>query len=422
VRGAEHERAPFVRMADAYAAWFLPFTTLVAGAAWALSGEPVRALAVFVVATPCPLILAAPIAILSGVSRAARIGVVVKGGRAIEQLGRARTVLVDKTGTLTLGAPEIDAVVPLDRHAAEDVLRLAASLDQASAHVLAGALVQGARARGLRLVPPEAVVEEPGRGIEGRVDGRRVLVGGAEWLRDRGCRWDPATAPQEADGRGTVLVAVDGRPAGVVEMGDRVREDAAAAIADLRAAGVAHVAMVSGDSRPVAEAVARQVGIDEIFAERSPEGKLAVVRAMRLDPARRPVVMVGDGVNDAPALAIADVGVAMGAAGATVTAETADAVVTVDRIDRVAAAVGIGRRSLGIARQSVLVGMGLSAVAMGFAAGGALSPVAGALLQEGIDVAVILNALRALGPGHARTLVATGRGGRGAEPWPAAGG
>ena len=400
VQDAERQRAPFVRMADRYAAILLPVTLAVAGAAWALSGDPVRALAVLVVATPCPLILAAPVALISGVSRAARRGVIAKGGGTIEKLGRARTVLFDKTGTLTHGRPEIQWVRSADGLSSEDVLRFGASVDQLSAHVLAEALVHGAEARGLELAFPEEVVEEPGQGIEGQVAGHRVAVGSSDWLRRRGYSGVKSTAEQFDDsdepGLARVLVGVDGELAGAILMADRLREDAGELTASLRRAGIEHVALVTGDQRSVGEAVGRSVGVDRVFADCSPEEKIDVVRKARELANGGGVVMVGDGVNDAPALALADVGIAMGGVGATVSSETADAVIAVDRIDRVADAVRIGRRSLSIARQSVLAGLGLSFVAMGFAAFGYISPVAGALLQEGIDVAVILNALRAL--------------------------
>ncbi len=399
VRAAETQRAPFIRLADRYAAFFLPVTLAVAAAAWIAAGDPERAVAVLVVATPCPLILAAPIAIVSGVSRAARAGVIVKGGTAIERLGEARAVLLDKTGTLTLGEPAVEEIVALGELGEEEVLRLAASLDQLSAHVLAEALVHDAERRGLKLSEAADAVEKPGQGIEGTVDGRQVAVGSAAWLRARGYEVGNAAESREGgDGAGLakVMVGVDGRLEGMVVMADRLREDARELAGALRRSGIRRVAMVTGDRASVAERIAAETGLDDVHAEQAPEQKLDVVRAMRADPELAPVVMVGDGVNDAPALALADVGIAMGGPGATVSSDTADAVITVDRIDRVATAVQVGRRSLGIARQSVLVGIGLSLAAMAFAAVGYIPPIAGALLQEGIDVAVILNALRAL--------------------------
>ncbi len=400
VQEAEHQRAPFVRMADRYAAILLPVTLVVAGAAWAMSGDPVRALAVLVVATPCPLILAAPVALISGVSRAARRGVIAKGGGTIEKLGRARTVLFDKTGTLTHGRPEIERVSSADGLTSDEVLKFGASVDQLSAHVLAEALVHGAEARGIALTFPEEVVEEPGQGIEGRVAGHRVAVGSNGWLRRRGYSSGERAAElfDESDepGLARVLVGVDGTVVGAVLMADRLRDDAGELTAALRTAGIDRIALVTGDQKSVGEAVGRSVGVDRVFAECSPEEKIDVVRKARELTDDGGVVMVGDGVNDAPALALADVGIAMGGVGATVSSETADAVIAIDRVDRVVDALRIGRRSLSIARQSVLAGLGLSFVAMGFAAFGYIPPVAGALLQEGIDVAVILNALRAL--------------------------
>jgi P-type E1-E2 ATPase len=244
------------------------------------------------------------------------------------------------------------------------------------------------------------VIEEPGQGIQGEIQGRHVVVGSRRYVRATGVPEDELKAMTITTTRGSgeahVLVAVDGHLAGVIVMTDELRPDAERIVERLRAEGVRHVAMVSGDRRSVAERVGRELGVDRVYAEMSPEDKLEVVRRIRDDPDLKPVIMVGDGINDAPALAIADLGIAMGAAGATVSSETADAVITVDRIDRVADAVHAGRRALFIARQSVLTGMGLSFAAMGVAAFGYLPPVAGALLQEAIDLAVILNALRAL--------------------------
>jgi heavy metal translocating P-type ATPase len=387
VEQAQADRAPFTRMADRYAALLLPLTLVLAGAAWALSGDPERALAVVVVATPCPLILAAPIALVSGVSRAAAAGVVVKGASVIERLGRVRSVLLDKTGTLTLGTPRIVRIDATDGVPAREALRLAASLDQLSAHPLATALVRAARDEQLALTFPDEVRETPGHGIEGRVGDRQVALGRASTSTE--------AVPVEERGLARVGVAVDGRDVATIVMGDHVRHDAAPLIAALRAVGIAHVAMVTGDRAQIADPVGAELGLDRVYADCTPQDKLEVVRSVRARADLGPVMMVGDGVNDAPALALADVGIAMGGPGATASSEAADAVITSNTIGAVATAVAIGRRSLGIATQSVLVGMGLSFVAMGVAAAGHLPPVAGALLQEGIDVAVILNALRA---------------------------
>ncbi len=391
VEAAGQQRAPFVRVADHYAAFFLPFALGVAGIAWAATGDPLRALAVLVVATPCPLILAAPIALVAGVSRAASIGVVIKGAAVIERLGGARSVLLDKTGTVTVGAPTVERVDVRGPMAADELLRLAASLDQLSAHTVARALVHEARARNLVLHAPERVVEAPGSGIEGLVDGHRVEVGNVTWLRDRGYQRDTAEMPASD----AVAVAIDGAFAGLIAIGDPLRPDATDLVPALRRVGIRHVALATGDRQARAAAIGSALGVDRTYAEQSPENKLDLVRALRENADLGPVIMVGDGVNDAPALAMADVGIALAGAGATISSETADAVIVGDRIGRVVDAVAIGRRSLAIARQSVIVGIALSILAMGFAALGFLPPVAGAILQEGIDVAVILNALRA---------------------------
>jgi heavy metal translocating P-type ATPase len=400
VRAAETDRARFTRLADRYAAYFLPFSLAIAGIAWLAAGDSKRGLAVMVVATPCPLILAAPIAFVAGLSRAARAGVIVKGAGALERLGAARTVLLDKTGTLTLGQPELERIVTVGHLEGREALRLAASLDQMSAHVLAESLVDGAAHRGIELALPSGVKEEPGRGIIGDVEGHRVAVGSSAWLESNGYTGvrDHARDQDDGDqaGRAKILVGVDGALQAVFVMGDRLRPGADTLARALHDAGIAHVALVTGDRPEVADEVARNAGIEHVYAEQTPEEKLNVVRAIRGRPGLRNVVMVGDGINDAPALALADVGIAMAGKGATISSETADVVITVDQADRIALSVRIGRRSLGIARQSVVYGLGLSVAAMIVAAFGYLPPVWGALFQEVIDVAVILNALRAL--------------------------
>jgi len=407
VREAETSKAPFVRLADRYSLVFLPLTLVIAATAWAVSGDPVRALAVLVVATPCPLILAAPIAILAGVSRAARRGVIVKGGRALEGLARARILLLDKTGTITMGMPVVSDVETFGGETGDEVLRLAASLDQVSQHVLAAAVVRTARSRSLLLSFPTGVTERPGWGVRGEVEGRRVALGKLAWLQAGGGLPDGVRRVRRRtalEGSSSVFVGIDGEVAGALILHDPIRPDSPRALRAMRRAGIERVVLVTGDHPEVAETVGAGIGADLVLAERSPEEKVAAVLAER---ARGPVLMVGDGVNDAPALAAADVGVAMGARGATASAEAADVVLTVDRLDRLGEALVIARRSRAIALQSVVAGMGLSLAAMLAAAAGYLPPVAGALLQEGIDVAVIVNALRALGTGRRRQGSAT---------------
>jgi heavy metal translocating P-type ATPase len=407
VEQAQAASARFVRVADRFAVAFVPVTLLLAGVAWVVAGDPVRAVAVLVVATPCPLLLAAPIAVMSGLSRVARIGVIVKGGGALERLAAGRVLLFDKTGTLTAGRPVLtDVVTPAGGPSADDLLRLAASVDQASAHVLAGAIVTAARDRGLTLTPPDDVEEEHGYGIEGVIGGRTIRLGKASWIM-------PGSVPAwvrharrraELDGSLAVFVAVDGTPAGVLLLEDRVRPQAPRMIRALRAAGIDRVVMVTGDGADAAEAVGRVVGVDAVYANCDPADKLALVRAEQV---HQPTIMVGDGINDAPALAAAGVGVALAARGATTSTEAADVVLTIDRIDALADAILVARRSRKIGLLAVVAGMGLSAVAMIAAAAGLLPPPAGALLQEGIDLAAIAIALTALLPARTHTVAMT---------------
>jgi heavy metal translocating P-type ATPase len=399
VSEAEGSKARFVRLADRYALGFLGLTLLLAGGAWLFSGDPVRALAVLVVATPCPLLLAAPAAIIAGVSRAARHGVVIKGGAPLETLARARVLLLDKTGTVTAGRPRVMTAETFGALPVEEVIRLAASLEQLSVHPFAPAVLAEARERGSTPSFPEQVSEEMGQGIRGVVDGRHVAVGKRSWVASGVA---PTAAVRSVEGRvavegsSSVYVGIDGELAGALVLHDPIRTEAPRALRDLRRIGFVRIHMVTGDHPDVAELVGDAVGIDRVFAERTPAEKVEVVEQVRPEGI---TVMVGDGINDAPALALADVGVAMGARGATAASEAADVVLTLDKLEGLVLATSIARRTRGIALQSVFVGMGLSLVAMGAASLGYLAPVAGALLQEGIDVLVILNALRALGGG-----------------------
>ncbi|MDR3660202.1 MAG: heavy metal translocating P-type ATPase [Mycobacterium sp.] len=388
------ESAPIVRLADRYAAWFLPLAVLVAGGAWLASGTVVRAVAVLVVATPCPLLLAAPVAIVSGLSRASRRGVVVRSGGALENLGHATTLAMDKTGTLTMGRPVVVAVVAAPGYDGTEILRLAASVDQFSPHVLAEAIVTEALSRGVQLTLPVDVAEEPGRGVTAKIDDRQIQVGKQADDVAAGNWATTVISRAQLDSAAIAWVSIQGTPVGAILLRDPLRRHASRTMRRLRAAGLTRLVMLTGDRAEPAREIGTVLGLDEIYAQHSPADKVA---AVRLERSRAVTVMVGDGVNDAPALAAATVGVAMGARGASASSEAADIVLTTDRLDRLADAMDIARWSRRIAVQSAVVGMSLSLAAMAVAAVGWLPPAAGALLQEGIDIAVILNALRALG-------------------------
>ncbi|HET6502552.1 MAG TPA: heavy metal translocating P-type ATPase [Amycolatopsis sp.] len=392
-RQAAADSAPVARLADRIAVWFLPVALLVAAAAWLATGVPERAVAVLVTATPCPLLLAVPVAVTGGMSRMSRAGVVVKGGAALELLGRAGILAMDKTGTVTAGRPEVTDIVCAPGVGAERVLADAAGVERYSPHVLAGAVMRAARRAGIDPAPAVTVSEEPGRGARGRIDGRTVLVGRLgpgvalpDWARGaaRRGRLDLATV---------IWVQTDGTPTAALLVRDRLRPDAPRTIRRLRAAGLRHILLLTGDRVVNAAEIAGLLGLDEVCAEASPSDKIERVRAGHGDGV---TVMVGDGVNDAPALAAADVGIALGSRGSTAAVQAADAVIVDDRIDRLADAVDIARRSRVLALESAGIGTLLSLLAMAAAATGWLVPVAGALVQEAIDVAVIANALRSL--------------------------
>jgi heavy metal translocating P-type ATPase len=396
VRDASASKSPLLRLADRYAVWFTPLTLLVCGAVWLGSGDITRVLAVLVVATPCPLILAAPVAMIGGINRAARRGVIVRHGEALERLGSVTTAVFDKTGTLTLGRPSVASVTAVAPFSDAELLRLAASVEFGSGHLLARSVVTAAMEAGLPLATAHEVHEAAGQGVIGLVDGHRVAVGAFRYV----AAYCPTLgSTPTANGTGPsglrAWVAVDGQPAGTIEYADMVRPGLPEMFSRLAALGIRRTLLLTGDHPTNANQVAEAIGISEVMADLLPADKMGVVD--RLERSGERVLMLGDGTNDAPALRRATVGVALAAHGGGITAEAADVVILADDPSRVADAIAISRRTLAIARQSVWTGLGLSGVAMGFAAFGHIVPTAGALLQEAIDVAVILNALRASG-------------------------
>ena len=393
VEEASNSRAPVVRLADRYAVPFTILALAMAGTAWLLSGEPLRFAQVLVVATPCPLLIAAPVAFLAGTSQAAHKGIIIKNTRTLEQLAKAQTAVFDKTGTLTSGRPVLDRiqVAPGQGEAlgSQRILQLAASAEQYSSPVLAGSVIEAAAAAGLTLLPVQQATENATHGVEADCDGQRVVVGKAGLVRNSSTGFQEATVHS---GQLAVHVAVDGGYAGALVMKDPLRRNAVDTLARLRSLGVRNTMLLTGDAQATAAHIAEEAGIGRVQADCLPEDKVNTVAAIM----ERPVLMVGDGVNDAPVLAAADVGIAMGAKGATAASESADVVIMLDDVSKVAQAVAIGKRTVSVALVSIWTGIGLSLVLMAIAMTGYIPAVAGALLQEFVDLATILNGLRAL--------------------------
>ncbi|PNI09898.1 cadmium-translocating P-type ATPase [Arthrobacter sp. AFG7.2] len=397
VEEAASSRAPVVRLADRYAVPFTALAILMAGTAWLLSGDPVRIAQVLVVATPCPLLIAAPVAFLAGTSQAAHKGIIIKNTGTLEQLAKARTAVFDKTGTLTSGRPVLDTVqVPADQGTgtvqavgAERILQLAASAEQYSSHVLAASVIEAAALHNLELLPVTRATEHATQGVEAVCGGDTVVVGKAGLVRNSSAGFREAALQS---GQLAVYVAVNGIYAGALVMKDPLRSDARETLARLQRLGVQHTMLLTGDAQGTAAHIAEEAGILQVQADCLPEDKVKAVAAVR----ERPVIMVGDGVNDAPVLAAADVGIAMGAKGATAASESADVVIMLDNLSRVALAVDIGKRTVSVALVSIWTGIGLSIGLMAVAMTGYIPAVTGALLQELVDLATILNGLRAL--------------------------
>jgi heavy metal translocating P-type ATPase len=395
VRTAQSSKAPLQRLADKYAVWFTPATIAACSGVWFATHDSMRVLAILVVATPCPLILAAPVAIIGGMNRAARRQIIMRHGAALERLAAANVAVFDKTGTVTVGQPRVRQLRPAEGFDGDHVLRYAAAVEQGSSHLLARVIVAAAEALAGGTIPQaSAHLESPGQGAIGTVEGHEVHVGARSFVLPHG-KIDSGQLAR-LEGAGVALrayVAIDGRLAGVIEYADELRPELAEVLAGMKRWGITRVMLLSGDHAPNVRAVAASVGITEVEGDLLPSAKAAIVT--RLRSAGEVVMMVGDGTNDAPALSSADVGVALAGHGGGITAEAADVIILVDSLDRVTDALAIGHRTMHIARQSILAGLGLSGIAMIAAAFGYIPPAIGALLQEAIDVAVILNAVRA---------------------------
>lgn len=393
VRHAQETKAPLQRLADRYAIWFTPLTLLVCAVSYGISRDPAIVLAVLVVATPCPLILATPVAIIGGINTAAKRHIVVRDGGAIERLATVTVAVFDKTGTLTPGIPEVSDVIVADGWDASEALRLAGGLEQSSGHLLARSLVKAALLQWPQLPTATDVTETPGRGVTGEVDGHRVTVGSRSYVLERHPMALEGFA--EVEDQSSALrayLAVDGHGVGRVEYNDRARPEVRRTLAALADHGIRRTLLLSGDDERHTRRIADAAGIANAIGEMTPEDKVRAIEGIIADGDA--VVMVGDGTNDAPALSAATVGIAMAGHGGGISAEAADMIITVDDLARVNEAVGISRRTIRIAKQSIWTGLGLSGIAMGFAALGYIPPVFGALFQEAIDVAVIVNALR----------------------------
>lgn len=389
VQGASASQAPFVRLADRYS---IPFTVAafsIATAAWIIGGEAIRFLQVIVVATPCPLLLAAPIALVSGMARASKFGIIVKSGSALEKLAETETIAFDKTGTLTKGELSVTDVLSYGAPK-ETVISLAASVEQQSNHILAKAITEIAHEQNIKTTKVKRVQELAGQGLKAQFKGQEVLVGNYALLENHNVTF-PANFKRSKITQTAVYVATNGELAGVLLLQDTIREDSQVTLSRLKRLGITDTLLITGDAAASARPVAKALGIKQMYAEALPGEKLQILEAIT----NRPLTYVGDGVNDAPSLTAADVGIAIGARGSTAASESADMVILPDSIGHVAIAVAIAQRTLRIAKQSILVGIGLSLALMAVFSTGEFSPLLGAILQEVVDVVVILNALRA---------------------------
>lgn len=388
VKSASANQAPFVRLADRYSIPFTIVSFFIAGAAWFVSGDPVRFLEVLVVATPCPLILGAPIALISGMSRASKHGIIVKTGSAMERLAELETIAFDKTGTLTSGKPVVGEIVTFGKHTKQMVLGYAASLERSSKHVIAQAIVDAAERQNIKINPAKQVSEKAGHGLSGRLQGKTILVGRLLFLQESGIALPKTTPAQTVT---ATYVAIDNELAGIITLVDELRPESKEMLRMLKKVGIRNTLMVTGDNQAVAESIGKSLGIKQVIANCLPGDKIIAIENVK----NRPVGFVGDGVNDAPVLTASDVGIALGARGSTAASESADVVIMLDDITKVASGIAIARRTFAIAKQSILIGIFLSIGLMAIFSTGRFKAVHGAAIQELVDIAVILNALRA---------------------------
>lgn len=385
VKQADSTPAHFVRMADRYAVPFTGIAFVIAGIAWFVSKDPVRFAEVLVVASPCPLILAAPVALVSGMSRSSRNGIVVKTGSVLEKMATAKTAAFDKTGTITSGRLFVDQIKPVAGTTKEELLSYAASAEQSSGHILARSLLNYAVKHDVNLLEVQQLSEVTGNGVTAQIAGQTIKVGKASFV---------APTAQVAETTQTcVYISLNDRYIGTITFIDKLRFEAAQTMQTLRDHGVKHLMMLTGDQQAIAQTIAKEVGIDDVRAKLLPEEKIKALKAV--PDSEHPVIMVGDGVNDAPSLTVADVGIAMGAHGATAASESADVVILKDDLLKVAKAVEIAQDTLRIARQAVLIGIFICVFLMLVASTGFIPAIVGAMFQEVIDTVSILWGLRA---------------------------
>lgn len=384
VKESASNPAHFVRLADRYAVPFTIIAYVIAGLAWYLSKDPVRIAQVLVVASPCPLILAAPIAFVSGMSRTSRNGIIVKSGTALEKISSAKSIAFDKTGTITRGKLVVDEFKPQNRFDSDKILSYAASIEQNSSHVMAQAVIDYALDRNLKLKNVNDAKEYTAQGIAGTIEGHLIKVGQGEFVTNG--------SVDEVKGSG-VYVSVDNKYAGVYSLVDQIRPESKSTITRIKEFGIHNILMITGDKKEAADLVASEVGITQTFPSSLPEDKVKIVRG--LSDNYRPTIMVGDGVNDAPALALADAGIAMGYKGANAASESADAVILKDDLSKVGDVIKISRDTLKVAREAVLIGIFICIILMIIAGFGLIPTIVGAMLQEVVDTVTILYALRA---------------------------